>query len=249
MKINVLLILLKRITNSKLSPSIICTNVSYATVVKNNSRITPSVPKPVEAQPDSGATGHFFNNDCPEKTLKHEPINVICANEPEMMSTQTKELNIAGLPQEAITAHVFPDMTRNLLSVPKLCDADCKCTFSKEKVEIIKENKTILQGPRDRTTNLWTVQIEHPQRVPEMANSAYQQRTKSELQAYLHACLCAPTTATLINAIKKGWLSTFPGLTVEGVRKHLPKSIQTTMGHLHRYRQGVRSTKKKQLKN
>ena len=38
-------------------------------------------------------------------------------------------------------------------------------------------------------------------------------------------------------------MTTFPGLTAAGVRKHLPKSIQTTMGHMRKVRQNIRSTK------
>ena len=49
--------------------------------------------------------------------------------------------------------------------------------------------------------------------------------------------------ATLIRAINKNRLTSFPGLTVDGIRKHLPKTIQTTIGHMHKVRQNIRSTK------
>ena len=77
-----------------------------------------------------------------------------------------------------------------------------------------------------------------------IANSAYQQRSTAELQAFLHGFLCAPPVATLVNAIQNLRLTTFPGLTANAVRRHLPKSVQTSMGHMHRYRKGIRSTKK-----
>ena len=47
---------------------------------------------------------------------------------------------------------------------------------------------------------------------------------------------------TYLEAIKEGWLSSFTGLSVEAVRKHLPKSAQTVMGHLHMIRKGIRPT-------
>ena len=53
----------------------------------------------------------------------------------------------------------------------------------------------------------------------------------------------APAVTTLIRAINNNWLTSFPGLTANGIRKHLPKSIQTTMGHMHKVRQNIRSTK------
>ena len=49
--------------------------------------------------------------------------------------------------------------------------------------------------------------------------------------------------STLIRAINNNWLTSFPGLTADGIRKHLPKSIQTTMGYMHKVRQNIRSTK------
>ena len=61
---------------------------------------------------------------------------------------------------------------------------------------------------------------------------------------YLHACMGAPVVKTYTNAIKNNWLTTFPGLTVEAIKQHLPKTIQTTMGHMHRVRQNVQSTQK-----
>ena len=75
------------------------------------------------------------------------------------------------------------------------------------------------------------------------AFGVYQSRTAAEMTAFQHATLCAPTVKTLINAINNKWLTTFPCLTAQNVRQNLPKSIQTTMGHLHRIRQGTRSTK------
>ena len=45
-----------------------------------------------------------------------------------------------------------------------------------------------------------------------------------------------------LEAIKEGWLSSFPGLSVKVVKKHLPKSTQTVMGHLHMICKGIRPT-------
>eukprot|EP00978_Attheya_sp_CCMP212_P040835 scaffold226906_cov28-Attheya_sp.AAC.1 len=43
----------------------------------------------------------------------------------------------------------------------------------------------------------------------------------------------------------KGFLATFPGLTEDLVKKHLPRSIDTAKGHLQQQRQGLQSTKNK----
>ena len=46
-----------------------------------------------------------------------------------------------------------------------------------------------------------------------------------------------------MKAINNKWLTSFPGMTVDNARRHLPKSIQTSMGNLARVRKNVRSTK------
>ena len=129
---------------------------------------------------------------------------------------------------------------------------------------------TILQGNHDKPTGLWLVPItdsvltsrrtnmhlsrkQRPhtirtnqqlhRKVPHRANSAYHQRTLPNLAAYLHACTGFVPPATLIRAINKGWFTSWPGLTASLISKHLPKSIPSTMGHLHMTRKNVRSTK------
>ena len=39
-------------------------------------------------------------------------------------------------------------------------------------------------------------------------------------------------------------MTSFPGLIVDYVHKHLSKLIQTTTGHIYKVRQNIRSTKK-----
>jgi hypothetical protein len=60
--------------------------------------------------------------------------------------------------------------------------------------------------------------------------------------AYLNAAIGSFPVETLCNAIDNDWLTSFPGLTSKAIRKHLPKAISTTMGHMHMTRKGIRST-------
>ena len=66
---------------------------------------------------------------------------------------------------------------------------------------------------------LFVIQLKHT------ANSAYRQQSAAKLQAWHHATLGAPVVTTLIRAINNNWLTIFPGLTANGVQKHLPKSV------------------------
>ena len=56
------------------------------------------------------------------------------------------------------------------------------------------------------------------QPTTQMAYNAYQQKSVTQLMAYLHACMNDTVVKTYINANRKGWLATFPGLTVETVQ-------------------------------
>jgi hypothetical protein len=77
------------------------------------------------------------------------------------------------------------------------------------------------------------------------SNSIYQTTTNRELIQFLHTACGSPVPSTWIAAINKGHFATWPGLTADLVRKHLPKSIATVKGHLNQHRKNVRSTKPK----
>jgi hypothetical protein len=66
--------------------------------------------------------------------------------------------------------------------------------------------------------------------------------TKHDLVKYLHAACFAPVQSTWIRAIKNNHFSTWPGLNVELIKKHLPTSVATVQGHVKRERQGLQST-------
>jgi hypothetical protein len=61
---------------------------------------------------------------------------------------------------------------------------------------------------------------------------------------YLNATIGSLPVKTLCYTINNDWLTSFPGLTSSAIRKHLPKAISTTMGHMHMIRKGIRSTNK-----
>ena len=56
--------------------------------------------------------------------------------------------------------------------------------------------------------------------------------TKADLVQYLYQCAFSPVVHTWTKAIDAGFFDTWPGLTSEMVRKHLPKSLATAKGHL-----------------
>ena len=65
--------------------------------------------------------------------------------------------------------------------------------------------------------------------------------SQPELAHYHHQSLWSPPTSTVIKSINNGQLRSFPGLLAKIMTK-LPPSTATAKGHMHRQRQGLRST-------
>jgi NAD-dependent oxidoreductase involved in siderophore biosynthesis len=87
----------------------------------------------------------------------------------------------------------------------------------------------------------WTTTITS---TPE-ANATFSALLKATALQHLHASLFSPATQTWIKAILNNHFTTWPSFTIQEVRKHLPKSTATAMGHLDQQRKNLKSTKKK----
>jgi hypothetical protein len=195
---------------------------------------------------DTGSADHFLPRHCPVQNIQST------TNTSTMQATHTCTLKLPHLPRAAQSAHIFPKMQAVLLSVRKLCDAGC--TAHSPSTTVVVKNKDgyiALVGRHDPLTTLWEVPLaphtdEHcptktPSQVSAFANSAYKQKTFEDLIVFLHATAGSPTVATWCRTIDKIHYSMWPGLTSPLVRKYLPTSKVTIMGHLHMQRQGVRS--------
>ena len=66
---------------------------------------------------------------------------------------------LSQLPIKARESYGFKDIRYPLISVAKLCDANCKVIFEKEKLTIIHKNKIIAQPNRDFISKLWTLPL------------------------------------------------------------------------------------------
>jgi hypothetical protein len=209
----------------------------------------------INAVADSAATGHFFPNKNNKKNI-HSTMEVVCENNQTMNSVATTALDIPELSIKAKTAYHFNEMEQPLLSIPLLADDGCKINLTKDNIVVTKNDRIILEGIRDKISTLWMIPIKHhkkmnllAQQLPSVlsthaANSAYHQPTIAKLMAYLNATIGSLPVKTLCHAIDNDWLTSFPGLTSKAIKKDLPKSISTTMGHIHMIRKGIRSTTK-----
>jgi hypothetical protein len=62
---------------------------------------------------------------------------------------------------------------------------------------------------------------------------------------YLQKAMFSPTKYALLQAVKNGHLTTWPGLTERAIKKHLKMTPATAMGHMNQRRQQILSTTKK----
>ena len=227
------------------------TNASELSLSSQLGPATPHVTTSFSSSPifDTAATGHFFGYDGPvvNKQIAFKPISVECANKQRMLSTHTAELDMHQLPKQARTVHLFANMNNTyLLSIGQLCDAGCEAHFNDTMCSITYNNKPILIGTRNDSTNrLWKLQMptkDSPTTELALAMVNFK-ATPSELVRFSHATLCSAVPSTIEEALKSGLLTDFPGLTLKSFRKHTPKSAATIKGHLDTTRKNTQSTK------
>ena len=86
-------------------------------------------------------------------------------------SSGAAALAIPAIPAHARTGHIIPGFTNNLLSLGKLCDADCTAYIDKTKLEVRnKQGLKILHGEREpQGARLWRVNIAPPSPTPTLA--------------------------------------------------------------------------------
>jgi hypothetical protein len=155
-------------------------------------------------------------------------------------------LDIPELSAEAAVPHNFQSILHHsLLSVGNLCDGGYHVTFTIDDVTIFnKIGKEILKGNRNVYTGLWRINLRKEiQHNPiTSANNVYELRNTGPLVNYLHKAMFSPTKSALLKAVKQGHLATWPGLTEDGINKHLKITPAMAMGHMNQKRQNIRST-------
>jgi hypothetical protein len=244
-----------------IKPSI-CEMTSLQTsldVTKIQDPITPGPPIPIPTThttiADTGCTAHFFTigapyfNQRPAKTA----INIQNPNGTMMHSDTIADIYLPGLPTSfpvnALQVYVVPDLrTKSLLSLGQLCDAGCTIILTSTTLKVMYEDTCILQGTRTPQTRLWHVEIttspsHSAQQLQHTAYLAAGAATPAHLVAFHHAALGAPSISTLEKALRLNYITGFPGLTVDTLRKYPPTtSIPMIKGHLDQSRKNQRST-------
>jgi hypothetical protein len=96
------------------------------------------------------------------------------------------------------------------------------------------DNEALNEIKEDQKTFTPTSNPQAPsQLMPHQALSAFHTSAQADLISFLHAAAGYPVPSKLVKAINKGHSTTWPGLSSQAIREHLPKSIATVKGHLN----------------
>ena len=160
----------------------------------------------------------------------------------------------------SVQAHIFADseLQYNLLPLSHLCNEGCTATLTATDIAVTREGTMVLQGSKDRTDALWTMELPPGSPTAEKDGLADVRTHESptgrvnlvvhnqlDLEYVAWACAvfsCSPIS-TMLRALRRGWLSNFPRLTGKMLAANPPAFEATAMGHLDRIRQGINSTK------
>ena len=207
-------------------------------IIENTSVIT--------LKPDSGASSHYLK-DCHKHALKNvAPLldgpRVMLPNEATIQATHSGNLPFGiKLSQKGTNALVFPGLSNeSLLSIGQLCDDNCVAIFTKNRVYVVKDNDLIMHGPRNRTDNLWDIQLPAYQRDSIQASPPTsclnyiitKDKTKTDLARYLHGTAFSPRISTFSKAICNGNFVTWPGIEDLNFDRLIGTTIASELGHL-----------------
>jgi hypothetical protein len=205
-----------------------------------------------DAIADLGATQTFIMEHTPvvNKRITCAPLKVALADGCKVFSTHECDVHIIGLPT-VLTGHIIPNLSIALLfDIRVLMEAGCEVQFNKDKCTVWYDTRIILEGGKDRTTDLWTLPIgsppmkstyivQPPTSASNIAHAHYAttqiaffthtMRTKANSIRFAHQALCSPHISTLLHAIQCSYLKGCPNLSAKGVMKYLNKLLMTLM--------------------
>jgi hypothetical protein len=153
-----------------------------------------------------------------------------------------------SLPHSARQAHILTGLAQHsLLSVEQIYYSGCALKFTATKIAVTNGATKILTGQWDKESGLWYAPLRNSislQGAPEnYAQNVYEQKSIQNTITYLHACCFSPLQDTWLKGIQNGHFSRWPSVTVEHVRKYLPKYDATAKGHMNQILQNIRSTR------
>jgi hypothetical protein len=236
--------------------------------VQTNQYLNAITNATTEAIADTGGTSIFIMEGTPVENLRPATalVSINLPDGTKVKSTHMCNINITipGLPI-VLMGHIVPQLLMaSLIGIWVLCKAGCKVLFTKAHCDVIHNNKFILCGYKDPSTNLWTLPInttgdqikikgkvdvphENPPVAddidyPNVATFIHSIRTRANVVMFAHQSLCNPKISTLLKATQCGFLQGCPNMNKKLMLKYLNPSPAMAKEHMKRPRHGIQST-------
>ena len=107
----------------------------------------------------------------------------------------------------------------SLISLGKICDNECIAILDKNKININKDSKLVLNGHLKKSDRLWDIPISNPLRHGDNAIIT-RDKTNAELIQSLHGFFLRPTLRKFMRVIKNGNLLIWLGLNNKTLLRH-----------------------------
>ena len=116
------------------------------------------------AKGDSGASNHYFQTEDKRVLSDIKPATGPDVHQPDSTVLITEATGIIPIDEtlssKVTKVMVLPQLkSASLISMGKLCDDDCLVVLSKKKLAVVKNNKIVLRGTRNKNDDLWDIPI------------------------------------------------------------------------------------------
>ena len=175
-------------------------------------------------------------------------IRVSLPNGDTISSSLTGDLHLPHL-SEPLTAYIFPDdmLSTSLISISELCNNGCVATFTSDDVHVTCEGLTVLHHQKDKAASLWNLQLPDQTTHATAASAILRSDTDEVFATFIHKAFGSPVMSTLLQAVRKSYLSAYPRLTASMVSAYISLTAATARGHLDQHRRGLDSTRSDEL--
>jgi hypothetical protein len=217
---------------------------------------------------DSGANGHYISKHDQHKAglpiLRPSTRRVGVANGGTSNSKCITQLPFRKLSAQLRQADTFQDFPTSLMSMGKTSDDGTVSVFTKEGVNIFKEEDVLITCKGEQSSSASEITRTIPNTVDAttgplatmtpiqtskkallQANSVYDLPSTKQAIKWMHPVCSYLVKSTWLKAINAGNYVGWPMLTERNVQKYYPEIIKTAKGHLNQTRKNARTTKVK----
>jgi hypothetical protein len=216
------------------------------------------------ATPPNNTIPALFDSACTDTSLRVSSVDAQCLLKatPSNLSLRTAKPGVqikamAQVPLNVATfstkAHVFKnnELDHNLIALADLTNSpnNAECRFHKDGLGIYDTTcrcgNLLAFYPKEPTEKIWST-VPTSDKKLHLASPAIKSQSSYDLVMLYHATFGSPSASTFYRAVKNKWID-IDGLTATKIHQHWPNSLATAQGHLQQTRQGLKSTRPKEV--